>query len=92
MPIFPESEREIETVEFSDAEFTVRFVDGGSVSAPYWWYPRLDAASSRERENYEASAPWWGIHWPDIDEDISIAGLLQGAKAPNAVAPVQAAE
>ena len=45
------------------------------------WFPRLAAASRAQRENWELLGDGEGIHWPDLDEDISVAGLLRGAKA-----------
>ncbi|MEL7272322.1 MAG: DUF2442 domain-containing protein [Pseudomonadota bacterium] len=66
-------------------ELHVRIKDGRTLSAPLWWYPRLLKATPAQRENFELS--FIGIHWPDVDEDISVRGLLLGAKAPNAVEP-----
>ena len=63
----------------------VRLADGRSLSTPLWWYPRLAAASMAARASIELMP--MGLHWPDIDEDISIASMLRGEKAPGAVAP-----
>jgi hypothetical protein len=59
--------------------------DGRVLQAPLWWYPRLQAASPAQRENVELMP--MGIHWPGIDEDISIASILRGQKAPGARKP-----
>ena len=52
--------------------------DGRVVSVPLTWYPRLAEGSARERRRWELLGPGIGIHWPDLDEDISVEGLLQG--------------
>ncbi|WP_198424528.1 DUF2442 domain-containing protein [Geomonas silvestris] len=49
---------------------------------PLVWYPRLARASRRERENWQTSGGGYGIHWPDLDEDLSTEGMLLGAPAP----------
>ncbi len=53
--------------------------DGRRIATPLAWYPRLDQASPAQRANYEIMP--MGIHWPEIDEDLSIAGMLQGKSA-----------
>jgi hypothetical protein len=53
--------------------------------APLWWYPRLQNATAQARARVELSP--LGVHWPEIDEDISIASILRGQKAPGARAP-----
>jgi Protein of unknown function (DUF2442) len=56
----------------------VSFDDGRTVSLPLAWYPRLAEATARDRSNYELIGDGQGIHWPDLDEDLSAAGLLAG--------------
>ena len=63
----------------------VRLADSRVVSTPLWWYPRLLEASAAQRNNVELMRD--GVHWPDVDEDLSIRGMLDGWKYPNAVAP-----
>ena len=63
----------------------VTLADGRTLSAPLWWYPRLVAATSTERDSIEFMP--MGLHWPQIDEDISIASILRGEKAPGARQP-----
>jgi hypothetical protein len=60
----------------------VTLADGRALRAPLWWYPRLLKASAEQRTHTELMP--MGIHWPEIDEDISIASILRGAKAPGA--------
>ena len=63
----------------------VRLGDGRTILTPLWWYPTLLAATPAQRNNVELMLG--GVHWPDIDEDLSINGMLKGRKAPNAVEP-----
>lgn len=56
----------------------VELQDGRTVSVPLQWYPRLAHGSPRERQQWELIGPGLGIHWPALDEDISVVGLLQG--------------
>ncbi len=68
-----------------DRDLTVELADGRKVVTPLWWYPRLHAASAAERAAVEFSP--FGVHWPEIDEDLSVEGMLKGAKAPKAKKP-----
>ena len=65
-------------VEFSVDSFTIRLDDGRSLSTPLIWYPRLFQGTADERNHYELIGGGEGIHWPDLDEDISVEGLLAG--------------
>ena len=67
-----------------DHSLIVDLMDGRTLSVPLAWYPRLDGASPQERANGEISAAGFGIHWPDLDEDLSTEGLLRGAPATRA--------
>jgi len=66
-------------VEFTASELVVTLKDGRKIATPLEWYPRLQRASPAQRANYEIMA--MGIHWPDIDEDLSIVGMLKGQSA-----------
>ena len=66
-------------VEFTATELVVTLADGRKIATPLDWYPRLKRASPAQRENYEIMP--MGIHWPDIDEDLSVAGMLKGQRA-----------
>ncbi|QQR38954.1 DUF2442 domain-containing protein [Devosia rhizoryzae] len=68
-----------------ERQLHVRLADGRILSTPLWWYPRLAAASANARAEIELMP--MGLHWPEVDEDISIASMLRGQKAPGAVAP-----
>jgi hypothetical protein len=66
-------------VEFTASELVVTLADGRKIATPLDWYPRLQRASAAERSNYEIMP--MGIHWPSIDEDLSVAGMLKGQRA-----------
>ena len=71
-------------VRFDEASLIVDLMDGRTISVPLAWYPRLLHASVEQRERWEKAGAGYGIHWPDIDEDLSTEGLLRGAPAPKA--------
>ena len=66
------------SVGFDDEMMNVTLVDGRIISVPIVWFPVLHNATKPERENYEIGPAGIGIHWPDLDEDLSIAGLMAG--------------
>jgi Protein of unknown function (DUF2442) len=66
-------------VQFNATELIVTLADGRKIVTPLAWYPRLLAASVAERARFEIMP--MGIHWPDLDEDLSIAGMLKGQRA-----------
>lgn len=68
-------------VRVDDDMLTVDLADGRTISVPLAWYPRLLHATADERSNWEVAGGGFGIHWPDIDEDLSTDGLLGGAPA-----------
>lgn len=82
MPSTPSAGARAVGVSVSDDSIVVELADGRAISAPVAWYPRLLNASPEERTNWELSGGGFGIHWPDIDEDLSVEGLLRGAPAP----------
>ena len=63
-------------VRFTDDTFVVDLADGRSLSVPFAWYPRLAHATPAERQNWELIGRGQGIHWPSLDEDLSIESLL----------------
>jgi len=65
-------------VVVTDDSLTVDLVDGRTVSVPLAWYPRLSHGTTQERENWRLAGRGEGIHWPDLDEDVSVEGLLAG--------------
>ena len=77
------ADERVADVNTSDDELIVRLMDGRTISVPLVWYPRLLNASQEQRKNWKIAGGGYGIHWEDIDEDLSTAGLLRGAPAPN---------
>ena len=73
----------VRNVRFSADSIHVELEDGRAISAPLAFYPRLLAASAEQLGNWRISAAGFGIHWPDLDEDLSTEGLLRGAPAPH---------
>ena len=71
-------------VRFDEASLIVDLMDGRTISVPLAWYPRLLDASPDQRSKWQKAGAGYGIHWPDIDEDLSTEGLLRGAPAPKA--------
>jgi hypothetical protein len=69
-------------VAFSEDALSVALRDGRVISVPLVWYPRLLNASPAQRKNWKIAGGGYGIHWPDVDEDLSTEGLLRGAPAP----------
>ena len=63
-------------------ELVVHLTDGRVLSVPLAWFPRLLEASSDQLSHWELLGNGEGIHWPDVDEDLSIEGLLRGTPAP----------
>src|SRR5919109_3142263 len=69
-------------VKVSEDTLTVDLMDGRTISVPLVWYPRLLSGTSKQRLNWKICAAGYGLHWPDLDEDLSTVGLLRGAPAP----------
>jgi len=65
-------------VRVTEDDMIVALVDGRTVSVPLVWFPRLAGATREQLEEYELLGDGEGIHWPDIDEDLSVEGLLRG--------------
>ena len=69
------------TVEVTSDEIIARLMDGRTISVPLAWSWRLSDATPEQRQRYEIIGNGLGIHWPDVDEDISIRGMLDGIPA-----------
>jgi len=80
----PKAGERVKDVHFSEDTISVDLVDGRTITVPLAWYPRLLHASVDQRINWRVAGGGYGIHWPDIDEDLSTEGLLRGAPAPRA--------
>jgi hypothetical protein len=73
-------------VEVNEDELRVALLDGRTITVPLAWYPRLLRATPQQRANWKIAGAGFGIHWPEIDEDLSTEGLLRGAPAPRSLA------
>jgi hypothetical protein len=73
-------------VTFPDDSLCVTLRDGRKISVPLTWYPKLLRATPLQRANWKLAGGGYGIHWPDLDEDLSTEGLLRGATAPRVTA------
>lgn len=78
----PKTDLRIKSVSCDDDRLTVDLMDGRSIAVPLAWYPRLFDATPAQRGRWELAGGGYGVHWPDIDEDLSVEGLLRGAEAP----------
>jgi hypothetical protein len=76
------SDPRIQEVRVTRDQITARLVDGRVISVPLAWSWRLSEATSAQRQHFRIIGTGQGIHWPDIDEDISIEGMLHGTPAP----------
>ena len=69
------------SVTTDDDTLTAELSDGRTISVPLDWFPRLVHATPQERDNWRLIGGGQGIHWPDLDEDLSVEGLLAGRKS-----------
>jgi Protein of unknown function (DUF2442) len=67
-------------VSINEDELTVSLADGRRIAVPLAWFPRLLHATRGQRQNFELLGDGEGVHWPDIDEDLSVAGLLRASR------------
>lgn len=68
-------------VVVDDQALTVELDDGRRIAVPIGWYPRLAHGSQAERANYRLIGGGTGVHWPDLEEDLNVEGLLQGRRS-----------
>lgn len=73
---------QVKNVRCTKNTLRVELLDGRTIIVPLAWYPRLLHATTQERNNWQVAGGGYGIHWPDIDEDLSVEGLLRGLPAP----------
>jgi len=76
------TDERVKGVEITEDTRTVALMDGRTISVPIAWYPRLLHADTAQRANWQVAGAGFGIYWPNIDEDLSVEGLLRGAPAP----------
>jgi hypothetical protein len=82
MSSLPAADERVKGVELTSDVLSVDLMDGRTIIVPLAWYPRLLEASEEQRNNWRIAGGGYGIHWPDVDEDLSTEGLLRGAPAP----------
>lgn len=78
------ADERVAAVTVGEDTLTVDLMDGRTISVPLAWYPRLLGATAKQRRNWKIAGGGYGIHWPDLDEDLNTEGLLRGAPAPRA--------
>jgi hypothetical protein len=71
----------VKDVHITEDTLAVDLIDGRTIIVPLVWYPKLLDAAPEQRRNWKISGAGYGIHWPDLDEDLSTEGLLRGAPA-----------
>ena len=81
-------DKRVKAVRFIDETISVDLMDGRTITVPLVWYPRLLKATQKQREAWEICGGGYGLHWEEIDEDLSTEGMLRGAPAPDAVLSV----
>jgi Protein of unknown function (DUF2442) len=79
------ADERVADVEVAEDLISVRLNDGRTISVPIAWYPRLLHATDAQRKNWTIIGGGYGIHWSDVDEDLSTEGLLRGAPAPRKI-------
>ena len=82
----PKAGERVLDVRVTEDTVSVDLYDGRTITVPVAWFPRLLHATSEQRSNWRVAGAGYGIHWPDIDEDLTTQGLLQGAPAPRGAA------
>ena len=78
----PTADTRVRNVAIDEERLSVELMDGRAIAVPLAWYPRLANATPIERSNWRIAGGGYGIHWPDVDEDLSTEGLLRGAPSP----------
>lgn len=76
------ADERVADVKVTADALSVSLKDGRIISVPLAWYPRLLHAKPKQRNNWKVAGGGYGIHWPDLDEDLSTEGLLRGAPSP----------
>lgn len=82
MATFEDEQVQGVSLAFTDDELTCVLVDGRTITVPLAWYPRLLNATAAQRNDFMWLGNGYGIHWPQVDEDLTVAGFLRGDMAP----------
>ncbi len=75
------ADERVRDVRIDEESLSVDLMDGRTITVPLAWYPRLADAAPAQRARWEVAGGGYGIHWPELDEDLSTEGLLRGAPA-----------
>ena len=75
------ADERVADVRFDEDRIVVDLMDGRTIAAPLAWFPRLANATPAQRARWERASGGYGLHWPELDEDLSTEGLLRGAPA-----------
>ena len=86
------ADERVADVAIDDDTLSVSLMDGRTISVPLAWYPRLFNATPAQRKKWQISGGGYGLHWPELDEDLNTEGLLRGAPAPLSAAPLKKAK
>jgi Protein of unknown function (DUF2442) len=86
-PTGPKPGERVKDVHFAEETFSVDLIDGRTITVPYAWFPRLLHETPEQRSNWQICGGGFGIHCPEIDEDLSTEGLFRRAPAPRSVQP-----
>jgi hypothetical protein len=78
----PEADERVVDAKVTRDKLSVDLRDGRTIIVPLAWYPRLFNATAAQRKNWRIVGGGYGIHWPEVDEDLSAEGLLRGSPAP----------
>ena len=76
------ADERVKHIHFTEETISVDLMDGRTIIVPLIWYPRLFNATPEQRAQWEVCGGGYGIHWEEIDEDLSTEGMLRGAPAP----------
>ncbi|MEG3879982.1 DUF2442 domain-containing protein [Microcoleus sp. herbarium7] len=76
------ADERVKHIHFTEETISVDLMDGRIITVPLIWYPRLFHATPAQREKWEVCGGGYGIHWEEIDENLSTEGMLRGAPAP----------
>ncbi|MBD2082934.1 DUF2442 domain-containing protein [Leptolyngbya sp. FACHB-17] len=80
-----QTDERVKDVHLTGDTIAVDLMDGRTITVPLVWYPRLLNATPEQRANWRVSGGGYGIHWEEIDEDLSTEGMLRGAPAPRSI-------
>ena len=83
----PAADLRVKDVSIDSERLSVELMDGRAIAVPLVWFPRLADATPEQRARWEIAGGGYGIHWPELDEDLSTEGMLRGAPAPVSFLP-----